>query len=198
MSIRIIVLDDNKREIIAIGDKRSTFVKSTPEGNLFDFQHLNDNSTKLFQINEDCYYASGTVSYIQKKVLPQLLAAKNLKPSELIKHAQGINRIVYPRWGDLPMDIITLFGRYDDGRLFEWIAERDGSEFLKFVEPGGYHVGLMGGSVGTEPKVAAYLYTLLQNKTPFQEALEKSILFASQVDAHQTISPTFDLIIRRF
>ena len=197
MSIHILVLNDATKEVWAIADKRTMSAISKPNGDLFDWKHINDDAEKLHQITDDVYCATGGITRIGERILKELSKVKHLKPSELIDYTRKIDRTISPPFGKHPMDCISLFGMYDDGTLFEWLAERDGSEYMRRPDPGKVYMSALGAAEGVQEKLGQYIMSI-HNVTSTRQMLVKAIEYASMIDPDKSVSPKYDLIHKKF
>ena len=124
--------------------------------------------------------------------LHEIMKVKNLPVKNIIEYARKIDRTLNPAHGDYPFDFTELFGFTECGKMFSWLAERDGSEYLKSPEPGDTLVTGLGGQIDVMEKVHSFICELLIKKSiPDKDILIKALTYASLID--ETISPTYDI-----
>jgi hypothetical protein len=195
MSIHILVLDNQNHQILAAADKRTMqLLWDTRTGEDIYIGKLNDNSTKFYQINDNVYCSEGSICKVNDHFRKEVMKLAHLPASKIIKEARKISRVITPPYGEYLLNSTTLFGIYDDGRLFSWLAERDGSEQLDLCEEGNFKISVHGGRPGTQEAVGAFITDLFKNKATIEEIVNFAIPYASTID--DWISPNYDLMTR--
>jgi len=196
MSIHFIVLEAKGKRLLAIADKRMGKGVSL-HGELVHWEHVHDNCLKLQPITDKLYLKGGTISDMSDVFYQQLLTVKDKKPSEILEFASKIDREVKPKFWGAAHNEATIFGNYDDGRLFVWIGKTDGTYELRFGAENteiDYSGGLYPETSDRALKALARHLRDHGTNSPddMKQAMVAGVRFAASID--KAISATYDFI----
>jgi hypothetical protein len=190
MSYHCIVLDRKNSKVFAIADKRVRKVVFNNEA-LSSYEILNDDHLGLIRMSEKVYSIGGAFINVSERFRDKLLDVKGQKPSGIIKYARSLNREIGLKYCNEKYNQEKLFGIYDDGRLFMWTGEGDGSDNCMFCEQATaiFFAGGIGETLNRSSKV---LFNHLNKHNNFPEAMVAALKYASSID--DSVSPTYDLL----
>lgn len=183
MSFKIIALDPKTQFIHAIYDKRG----------MLNGEFYSDDLQKIGRVAPNLYFVGGKYFDLFEDCLKSLLEISDQPVSAIIKRAKLFDRRITPT-AENPTathDEATLFGLFDDGKMFIWNANPDGTDNGAFPISSPY-IKMGGGKKGTQEAAASVFFKNLEDFQQLPVAMIETLLYAASID--KVISPAYDFV----